>query len=329
LEKPMDVLIVEPLDADVMAWLSARYAVRLAPELAQDPPAFAWALGAVRALVVPPSLTINAATLQRAPQLRFVGRLSAGAENIDIDACARAGVEVVRPASANAPAEAEFAIGAMLQMLRRMPIINSDGFLVGRELGHCTVGVVGLTPATKHLSRLLSAFGAKVLGHDPGLQTADSLWQHAGAQPVGLSELLAQSDAVCVLLSFFPRYAGLLTDALLRQCKRHQVLLCLSSAHLFQESALARAMTAGPLSAAWFDQMDPAWLMPGRPLYQLDTLQTTPRISGTTQQSRARSAWALAGRMDELLRAPPAAPSNELGGFRPSQPGALAGLEDE
>jgi D-3-phosphoglycerate dehydrogenase / 2-oxoglutarate reductase len=324
----MDVLIIEPLDADVMVWLGARYAVRAAPELAQDAAAFAWALGGVRALVVPPTLNIHATLLQRAPQLRIVGRLSAGAENIDIEACARAGVEVVRPASANAPAEAEFAVGALLQMLRRMPVINSDGFLVGRELGHCTVGLVGLTPAVKPLTRLLGTFGAKVLGHDPGLQSADSLWQHSGATPVDLPELLARCDAVCVLQSFFPRYAGLFGDNLLRHCKRHQVLLCLSSAYLFQEAALARAMTAGPLSAAWFDQMDPAWLQPGRPLHQVDTLQTTPRISGTTQQSRARSAWALAGRIDEVLRAPLAPASNELGGFRPSQTGGLAGPED-
>jgi D-3-phosphoglycerate dehydrogenase / 2-oxoglutarate reductase len=324
----MDLLIVEPLDADVSSWLSARYVVRLAPELAQDPAAFARALGGVRALVVPPSVVINSATLQRAPQLRIVGRLSVGAENIDIEACARAGVEVVRPASASAPAEAEFAIGAVLQMLRRMPVINNDGFLVGRELAHCTVGLVGLTPAVKPLVRLLNAFGAKVLGHDPGLQAADSLWQHSGAEPVGLPDLLVRSDAVCVLLGYYPRYAGLFSDTLLRQCKRNQVVLCLANANLFVESALARAMTAGPLLAAWFDQMDPAWLTAGRPLAQVDTLQTTPRISGTTQQSRARGAWALAGRMDELLRTP-AQPSNDLGGFRPSQPGALAGLEDD
>jgi D-3-phosphoglycerate dehydrogenase / 2-oxoglutarate reductase len=324
----MDLLIVEPLDTDVLNWLSARYAVRQAPELALDAAAFSRALGGVRALIVPPSVTVNNATLQRAPQLRIVGRLSVGAENIDIEACARAGVEVVRPASANAPAEAEFAIGALLQMLRRMPVINSDGFLVGRELAHCTVGLVGLTPAVKPLARLLSAFGAKVLGHDPGLQAADSMWQHSGAEPVGLPDLLARSDAVCVLLGYYPRYAGLFTDSLLRQCKRNQVILCLANANLFVEGALARAMTAGPLSAAWFDQMDPSWTTPGRPLAQVDTLQTTPRISGTTQQSRARAAWAVAGRIDELLRTPPQ-PDNDLGGFRPSQPGALAGLEDD
>jgi D-3-phosphoglycerate dehydrogenase / 2-oxoglutarate reductase len=326
---PADVLIVEPLDADVLAWLSARHALRLAPELALDPRGLRQALAGARALVVPASVAIDAATLLSAPALRIVCRLVAGGDNIDIDACARAGVEVVRPASAHTQAEAEFAVGALLQMLRRMPIVNNDGSLVGRELGSCTVGLVGITPTAKPLAQLLKAFGAKVLGHDPGLMAADSMWHHAGVEAMSLPALLARCDAVCVLLQPVPRYDGLFDDNVLAHCKTNQVLLSLTQAQLFVEGALARALGEGPLCAAWFDHMEPAWLDEGRPLRHADTLQVTPRIAGITQQSRARSAWAVAGRIDEVLAPPPAPPENSMGGFRPSQPGAFADLEDE
>jgi D-3-phosphoglycerate dehydrogenase / 2-oxoglutarate reductase len=327
---PPVVLIVEPLDAEVLAWLSARHAVRLAPELALDPKKLRQALPGARALVVPSTVAIDAATLLTAPELRIVCRLAAaGGDNIDIEACARAGVEVVRPASAHAPAEAEFAIGALLQMLRRMPIIHSDGSLVGRELGSCTVGLVGVSPTVKPLAQLLRAFGAKVLGHDPGVLATDTLWQHAGIEAMPLPSLLSRCDAVCVLLQHVPRYDGMFDDQLLAQCKNNQVLLSLSAAQLFVEGALARALTDGPLCAAWFDHIEPGWMEEGRPLRHADTLQVTPRISGTTQQSRTRSAWAIAGRIDELLAPPPAAPENAMGGFRPSQPGALVDLEGE
>jgi D-3-phosphoglycerate dehydrogenase / 2-oxoglutarate reductase len=323
---PADVLIVEPLDSDVLSWLGARHALRLAPELAHDARALHNALAGVRALVVPSSVVIDAATLQHAPQLRIVCRLSLGAENIDLDACARAGVEVVRPASANAHAEAEFAVGALLQLLRRMPILNNDGFLVGRELGACTIGLVGLSPAVQHLAALLNAFGATVLGYDPGLNAADSLWSHNGIDGAALPNLLARSDAVCVLLNYFPSYTGLFDDDVLAHCKEDQVLLCLSSAQLFVEDALARALSPGALRAAWFDQMDPSWLAPGRPLRHADTLQVTPRIAGLTQQSRARGAWAVAGRIHEVLALPA---DSGPGGFRPSPPSAFADLADE
>lgn len=298
----MDLLTVEALDADVLSWLGARHGVTVAPELAHDPVAFRQALSHARAAIVSPGVDIDSATLKRAPRLRILGRLSAGADNIDLEACAQAGVEVVRPASASAPAEAEFVIAALLQMLRRVPIISPEGLLVGRELNGCTVGVVGMTPAVRHLTPLLSVFGAQVLGHDPGVAPGDPLWARSGVEPVSLHELLQRCDAVCVLLTYFPRYANLFSERVLAACRRDQVLVSLAHPALFNEGALARALREGPLAAAWLDSIEPGMLDPGRPLCHVDTLQVTPRVSGTTLQSRARSAWALAHRIDERLR---------------------------
>lgn len=319
----MDVLIVEPLDPAVLNWLSARHAVQYAPELAQQPHAFREALARVRSVIIPPSVALDAPTLQRAPQLRIVGRLSAGAENIDIDACARAGIEVVRPASASAAAEAEFVIGALLQMLRRVPIISDDGLLVGRELGGLSVGIVGMTASVKPLQHLLQAFGARSIGYDPAVHMSDPIWARSGVEPVSLRELLQGSDAVCVLLTYYPRFAGLFGERLLSECKLNQVLVSLGHSSLFDEAALARALRDGPLAAAWFDSLEPGALDPGRPLRHIDTLQVTPRVGATTQQSRVRSAWAVARRIDDLLLA-----SAPRAGFRPTLPGEFVGIED-
>ena len=303
----MDLLIVEPLDAEVLHWLGQRHALEFAPALAADPRALRKALAWARAAILPPSAALDAGTLQRAPRLRIVGRLSVGSENIDLDACSRCGVEVVRPATASAAAEAEFAIGALLALLRRVPIVNGEGLLVGRELGACTVGIVGMTAALKPLATLLTAFGAKVMGYDPSMHLNDPLWARHEVQAAGLRELVAHCDAVVVLLDYFTRYKGLFGERLLSQAKPDQVLVSLSHSSLFDELSLARALTHGPLAAAWLDSLEPGAQDPGRPLRHLDTLQVTPRISGTTQGSRLRSAWAVAQRVDQVLSATPAA----------------------
>jgi D-3-phosphoglycerate dehydrogenase len=320
----MDVLIVEPLNPEVQSWLEARYDVGYAPHLAQDPAEFRHTLAKVRATIIPPSVALDAATLQRAPHLRIVGRLSGGPENIDLEACARAGIEVVRPASASAVAEAEFLIGALLQMLRRVPIVNDEGLLVGRELGGATVGLVGMTPAVKPLAQLLAAFGAHVQGYDPALHATDPLWSRQGVKPIGLRELMQTSDGVCVLLHFFQRYAGLFGERLLSESKPNQVLVSLAHSKMFDDRALADALANGPLAAAWFDSMEPGLLDPGKPLRHVDTLQVTPRVAATTQGSRVRSAWAVARRVDELLSL--AAPRSD---FRPTLPDDYADLADE
>ena len=302
----MDLLIVEAIEEDVVRWLDARHSVRYEPALAQDPRAFRQALYNVRALVLPPSIAIDAQALHYAPVLRAVGRVSAGAENIDLDACARAGVEVVRSATATAQAEAEFVIGALLSLLRRVPVVGSDGMLVGRELGAATVGLVGMSPAARSMAQLLGAFGSRVNGYDPSLHSSDSVWERWRVKPLGLRELLESSDAVCVQLSYFSRYHGLLGERFLPFSKPNQVIVSIAHSGLFDEAALAEAMGSGRIAAAWFDSLEPGALDEGRPLAGIDTLQVTPRVASTTRESRLRSAWAVARRVDEILTLTPA-----------------------
>lgn len=312
----MSVLIVEPLDPEVMGWLVERHAVRYAPELAHDPRAFRQALFNVRALVLPPSVALDAQTLYYAPVLRAVGRVSGGAENIDLDACTRCNVEVVRSPTASAQAEAEFMLGALLQLMRRVPVISPEGFLVGRELSAATIGLVGMAAAARPMAKLLHAFGARVVGYDPSLHASDPLWARWRVQPLGLRELMERSDGVCVMLQYFSRYQGLIGERFLADARANQVLVSISHSQLFDEAALAHALDSGRMAAAWFDSLEPGALDPGRPLHDIDTLQVTPRLASTTRESRARSAWSVAQRIDEILGAgAPAQPP-----FRPTAP---------
>lgn len=313
----MDVLIVEPLEPDVMQWLVERHAVRYAPELARDPRAFRQALFNVRALVIPPSVALDAQALHYAPVLRAVGRVSSGAENIDLDACGRAGVEVVRSVTASAVAEAEFMVGALLAMLRRVPVVSAEGLLVGRELGGAAIGLVGMMPSARSLAQLLAAFGARVVGYDPAVHSSDSVWGRWHVEPLGLRELIEQCDGVCVQLAYFTRYQGLLGERFLPFCKPNQVMVSIAHSSLFDEAALAEVLASGRMAAAWLDSLEPGALDAGRPLHDIDSLQITPRVASTTRESRIRSAWAVARRIDELLTVAPTALRGE---FRATAP---------
>jgi phosphoglycerate dehydrogenase-like enzyme len=302
----MSILIVEPVDPDVMAWLAQRHALQVAPDLAHDPAGFRAALAEAQAALLPPSVALDARALRPARRLKAVGRVSAGAENIDLDACARAGVEVVRHPEASAQAEAEFLIGALLAMLRRVPVFTHDGLLVGRELRGATVGVIGLGLAAPLLAGMLRAFGARVVGYDPAVHASDPRWAQSQIDAVGLLPLMQHCDAVCVMLAYFSRYEGLLGERYLSLCKPHQVLASISHSSLFDEAALAQVLGRGRMAAAWLDSLEPGAIDAGRPLHGVATLQVTPHVASTTRESRLRSAWGVARRIDQILGAPAA-----------------------
>ena len=316
----MDVLIVEPLEPDVMQWLGERHAVRYAPELSRDPRSLRQALFNVRALIIPSSVALDAQVLHYAPVLRAVGRLSAGAENIDLDACGRAGVEVVRSITASAVAEAEFMVGALLAMLRRVPVVNAEGLLVGRELSGSTIGLIGMVPAARSLAQLLAAFGSRVVGYDPSVHASDNVWTRWRVEPLPLREVMEQSDGICVQLAYFTRYQGLIGERFLPFCKPNQVLVSVAHSSLFDEAALAEVLATGRMAAAWFDSLEPGAMDAGRPLHDIDSLQITPRVASTTRESRIRSAWAVARRIDELLNAGGSAQRPEFKSTAPSVP---------
>jgi len=301
----MTVLILEPLEAEVVQWLAERHDARFAPELVGDPDGLVEALQDARALVAPPEVRIDADLLRGLPSLRAIGRASGGAENIDLEACGRARVEVVRSQASTSSAEAEFAIGALLSLLRRLPVEGSDGLKVGRELGCATVGILGLTPAARVLTQLLQAFGSRVIGYDPALHPSDATWARWGIESVSLAELVEQADGLVLLLPYFHRFRGLVGARQLENARAGQVLVNLSHSGLLDEEALARVMRSGLLRAAWFDSMEPGWLESGRPLHGIATLQVTPRLAGTTRESRVRAAWAVARGIDALLTPSP------------------------
>lgn len=301
----MDLLIVEPLEAEVLQWLQARHQIRYAPELARNPRAFRQTLFNVRAALLPPALRVDAETLSFAPMLRAVGRIGPGLENIDIDACTVAGIELVRGSAASAPAEAEFVLGALITLLRPGMLGRREG-ASGRELASATVGLIGLAPAARSISAMLSGFGSRLIGYEPTLHATDILWGRWRIEPIGLRELLETADAVCVQLPYYSRYQGLLGERYLPYGKPGQVLISTSHSALFDELALAKALRSGRLASAWLDSVAPGLLDEGRPLHGLRNLHATPRLAGYTQESRVRSVWAVAQRLDEILSQTPA-----------------------
>jgi phosphoglycerate dehydrogenase-like enzyme len=110
---------------------------------------------------------------------------------------------------------------------------------------------------------------------------------------------------VCVQLTYFSRYRGLLGERFLPFSKQNQVIVSIGHSALFDEASLAQGLTDGRIAAAWLDSLEPGALDEGRPLAGIENLQITPRVASTTRESRLRSAWAVARRIDELLGVAP------------------------
>jgi phosphoglycerate dehydrogenase-like enzyme len=230
--------------------------------------------------------------LERATRCRLVHKLGAGVNTIDVDTATQRGIAVANMPGANAPSVAEGAVLLMLAALRRLPALDaatragagwpSDPTLgeTVRDIGSCTVGVVGYGNIAKRVETIVTSMGADVLH----TSTRDD--GHAGWRP--LPELLAASDIVSLHLPLTDRTAGLLDAAALALMKRDAVLVNTSRGAIIDEAALVDALSAGLLAAAGLDVFAVEPVAVDNPLLALDNVVLTPHVTWYTADTMRR-----------------------------------------
>ncbi|MBL0420965.1 hydroxyacid dehydrogenase [Ramlibacter sp. AW1] len=307
----MDILLIERLVPECVAWLEARHTVEHRPDVAYEPGALRAAVGSARAVVLPRKAVVTREFLAAAPMLRIVGRMHADTDNTDLEACRERRVEVVQARSAHVRSNAEFLLASLLMLYRRgigLPLAGQRhaDFRVGRELGGSTVGLLGIAPAAHTLALLLRGLGARLIGYDPAVHRSSPLWSRLNVEPVGLYELVSFADAISVQIIYGSRYQHLVNDRLLAYCKPGQYWVSISRSAVFEPHALARALADGRIDSCVVDGAEAGFASRGSPLHESNNLYLTPRLGSHTREARVRASWFLAGRLhDCLTRADP------------------------
>ena len=235
---------------------------------------------------------LSGADLSRGTRLRLVHKFGAGVNTIDVDAATERGIAVANMPGANAPSVAEGTVLLMLAALRRLPTLDratregrgwpSDPQLgeTVRDIGACTVGLVGYGNVAKQVANIVAAMGATVLHtstRDDGLP---------GWRP--LPALLSDSDIVSLHLPLTEDTDGLLDEAALAGMKPGAVLVNTSRGAIVDEDALADALRDGRLAAAGLDVFGAEPVPPDNPLLGLDNVVLTPHVTWYTVDTMRR-----------------------------------------
>jgi phosphoglycerate dehydrogenase-like enzyme len=235
---------------------------------------------------------ISGRDLEKAPRLKLVHKMGAGVNTIDVEAATRLGIAVANMPGANAASVAEGTVLLMLAALRRLPELDratregrgwpSDPTLgeTVRDIGGCTVGLVGYGNIAKSVEKIVVAMGAHVL-HTSTRDDGHPGWR-------SLPDLLAASDVVSLHLPLTDETAGMLDRAALSGMKPDAVLVNTSRGAVVDENALVDALRAGPLAAAGLDVFAVEPIPAGNPLLGLDNVVLTPHVTWYTADTMRR-----------------------------------------
>lgn len=259
---------------------------------------------------------LTARILDACPDLELFCVSRGGPVNANLAAATEHGVAVSYAPGRNAAATAEHTVSLILAVTRRVPELHadlrrghwrSDYYTYdnsGIELEGTTVGLVGFGAIGSRVARIMRAFGAHVVVHDPYV-AADAV---AGvAELVALDELLARSRVV----SLHSR----LTDETRQMIGREQVammapgsvLVNCARGGLVDYDAVCDALEAGHLFGAGFDVFPDEPVPAGSRLLEVPNVVVTPHVAGASRETAQKAARIVAGDVGRFLRGEPLA----------------------
>jgi glyoxylate reductase len=197
------------------------------------------------------------------PALRIVANYAVGFDNIDMGACTRHGVLASNTPEVLTETTADTAFALMMGAARR--IAEGDRFLrsrapwtwgplmmLGQDIHHKTLGVVGFGRIGQAVARRARGFAMRIRYHDVYRPAAD-VEQELQAEYRDLGDLLRESDFVSIHTNLTPQTHHLINAERLAMMKPTAVLVNTSRGPVIDEEALARALKEGQIFAAGLD----------------------------------------------------------------------------
>ncbi len=287
------VLLTEHIEPGALAWLRRRVECFYSPNLHTRLATIGNELQLAKGIIVRNQTQVNGELLDKMPQLRVVGRLGAGLDNLDRQELAKRGIPVVYAPGLNANAVAELCLLYMLAHSRRL--LQADRAtrsgqwqrtaFVGQELRGRVVGIIGLGRIGSRLAALCSSLGCRVITTNRG--------PYRGIAQVPLDELLAQADFVSIHVPLTTNTRHLIGERELSLMKYSALLINTSRGEVVDEDALYAALQSRRIAGAALDvrrQEPPA---ADDRFNLLDNVILTPHLAGWTIEAQRSTCQAV------------------------------------
>ena len=247
--------------------------------------------------------------IENAQNLKFIARVGAGMENIDLETAKNLGISLINSPEGNRDAVAEHVVAMLLILMNRLFIASEEvknGIWKreenrGDELLGKTFGIIGYGNMGKATAKRLSGFGVEVIFHDILPNLEDEF-----AKQVSLEELQERADILSLHIPLDASTKYLVDENFISKMKKNFYLVNTARGKNVKTSALVDALKSGKVKAAAldvleyekssFENLDTSTSLGTRNkedlqfLLESNQVIVTPHIAGWTHQSKEKLA---------------------------------------
>lgn len=302
----MKVLITEVLADSGVNLLRKDFEVDVA--LGLSPEELLERIGAYDGLIIRSTTKVTAEVIERAENLKAVGRAGIGVDNIDVEAATKRGILVANAPESNTIAAGEHTLALMLAAARRIPAADTSlrggewkrSAFKGVEVAEKTLGLVGLGHVGTVVARGALGMRMRVLAYDPYV-SAERMRSMNVERAETVDEVLERSDFVSLHVPRTPRTAGMINARALEKMKPSAFLINVARGGIVDETDLYNALKEGTIAGAALDVFveEPTT---DSPLFSLPNVVVTPHLGASTIEAQDRAGVTAAEQVARALR---------------------------
>lgn len=245
--------------------------------------------------------------LNQAKNLKFIGRVGAGLENIDQETAQKQNITLFNAPEGNRDAVGEHAIGMLLMLMNRLRIADNEfrkGIWKreenrGDELMGKTVGIIGYGNMGKAFAHRLKGFGVNTICYDIEANVGDE-----NARQVRIDELLMEADIISLHTPQTADTNGMINSTFINAFRKAFYFINTARGKSVVTRDLVEALKSGKIKGACldvheyekssFEKLDVENLSEDfQFLIQSEQVILTPHIAGWTHQSKEKLAEAI------------------------------------
>ncbi|CAN5828125.1 hydroxyacid dehydrogenase [soil metagenome] len=214
------------------------------------------------ALVFRSGVSISSDVMEMAPKLELAVRAGSGFDNIDLDHCRDRGIRVVRVPGPSSQAVAEFTLGLIMALSRR--ICEADAHLRagrwpkhqlgGRLIAGKTLGVVGAGRIGKRVGEIGALLGMRVLACvERPAEESQLVLAAKGISLTDFDSVVTGADILSVHTPLSEVTRRLIDAFVIARMPQGAMLINTSRGGVVDEQAVLDALQSGHLSGAALD----------------------------------------------------------------------------
>lgn len=225
---------------------------------------------------------ITAEVISACPNIKFIGIMATGYDNVDIAAAKKRGIAVCNVPAYSTEGVAQHTFALLLELCNRVGLHN-DAVQDGRwasspdfslvispmfQLSGKTMGIIGYGSIGKRVGQIAEAFGMKVFPYS--------------REP----EQAMKADVVSLHCPATPENKGFVNKEFISRMKDGAYLINTARGALINEEDLAEAVRSGKLSGAAVDVVSKEPIDSSNPLLGVDNLLITGHMAWTSKEAR-------------------------------------------